>query len=279
MANTYPQFICIGAQKAGTTWLYACLKKHPGVAMPPVKEVHYFDSLSVKSFSKFNTKRFRRAKKRIMKHNEDKNPVPPRMKWLAQQRGKKLDDAWYAKVYEGAPANALRVDITPSYTLLPDEGVEHVLKLCPDAKILLMLRDPVDRSFSQVRMRIAARKLPQDAQTMLKFAQKKNNLKRSRYMDVLERWYARVPPERLKIVFYDDITTRPMELLEEICKFAGLEFKPSYFPESKKVVHEGKKMELPSEVKSYLVQEHLPTIRALAQKFPQAKSWLQKYER
>ncbi|MBK7919375.1 MAG: sulfotransferase [Chloroflexi bacterium] len=38
-----PDFLCIGAQKAGTTWLYQALRQHPQVSMPPIKENHYFD--------------------------------------------------------------------------------------------------------------------------------------------------------------------------------------------------------------------------------------------
>ena len=38
-----PDFLCIGAQKSGTTWLYHNLKQHPQVWLPPVKELHYFD--------------------------------------------------------------------------------------------------------------------------------------------------------------------------------------------------------------------------------------------
>ena len=39
----YPDFLGIGAQKAGTTWLGRNLQAHPEVWMPRVKEVHYFD--------------------------------------------------------------------------------------------------------------------------------------------------------------------------------------------------------------------------------------------
>src|SRR2546423_4071056 len=41
-----PDFLCIGAQKAGTSWLYHQLNSHPDFWMPPVKELRYFDSLS-----------------------------------------------------------------------------------------------------------------------------------------------------------------------------------------------------------------------------------------
>ena len=39
--NDKPDFICLGAPRAGTTWLYECLNEHPGVFLP-LKEVHFF---------------------------------------------------------------------------------------------------------------------------------------------------------------------------------------------------------------------------------------------
>lgn len=41
--GTFPKFIVVGAQRAGTTWLYECLKEHPEVFVPDVKELHFFD--------------------------------------------------------------------------------------------------------------------------------------------------------------------------------------------------------------------------------------------
>src|SRR3984957_2732032 len=44
-ALRFPDFLCIGAQKAGTTWLHKMLGQHPGAWLPPIKEIHYFDRL------------------------------------------------------------------------------------------------------------------------------------------------------------------------------------------------------------------------------------------
>src|SRR5215472_17512260 len=41
-----PDFLCVGAHKGGTTWLYQQLDSHPDFWMPPLKELHYFDQLS-----------------------------------------------------------------------------------------------------------------------------------------------------------------------------------------------------------------------------------------
>src|SRR5436190_21080882 len=45
-ADVQPDFLCVGAQKGGTSWLYQQLAAHPDFWMPPIKELHYFDKLS-----------------------------------------------------------------------------------------------------------------------------------------------------------------------------------------------------------------------------------------
>ncbi len=45
-ADVQPDFLCVGAQKGGTSWLYQQLASHPDFWMPPIKEVRYFDKLS-----------------------------------------------------------------------------------------------------------------------------------------------------------------------------------------------------------------------------------------
>ncbi len=41
-----PDFIGLGAQRAGTTWIHACLYEHPQIYMPLTKEIHFFDYYS-----------------------------------------------------------------------------------------------------------------------------------------------------------------------------------------------------------------------------------------
>ena len=46
IGDARPDFLCVGAQKAGTSWLYRQLELHPDFWMPPMKELHYLDSLN-----------------------------------------------------------------------------------------------------------------------------------------------------------------------------------------------------------------------------------------
>jgi len=272
-----PRLICIGAQKAGTTWLHAMLRSHPSFDMLPTKEIHYFDTLYVKSLKEFNERRFKRAVRRVKKLEKAGEKVPPQARWFAAQHGQTIDDAWYTNLFSNVKKGAIGCDFTPSYSLLPDAGVAHLTKLCPNARILFLLRDPVERSFSQVRMRIEAKEMPRNAQAMMRFAKAGNNIKRSRYVEIIKRFSAQVPKERFKVMFYDDISIRPLHLLEEVCRFVDVPFAAAQFPKASKKIYVGTEMRMPPEVRSYLVSEHLPTIRALAETYPTAKGWLEKY--
>ena len=64
----YPDFIGIGAQKGGTSWLHTNLEKHPQIWLPPMKELHYLDQgpapLTKRLFG--DSKRMRRGRKYLI---------------------------------------------------------------------------------------------------------------------------------------------------------------------------------------------------------------------
>ena len=100
-----PDFICIGAQKAGTTWLYENLNGHPDVWMPPVKEFHYFNRV--------------RANEALlgdwdMPHPDGiynryiKQRFPPSLtniRWLKQYYRYGLSKKWYLSLFDEKPSN------------------------------------------------------------------------------------------------------------------------------------------------------------------------------
>ena len=69
---TLPSFLCIGAQKAGTTWLHAQLRSHPKVWLPPIKELHYFDHKFVKGQKKW-TRSFIKSRTEVRSKSRIKN--------------------------------------------------------------------------------------------------------------------------------------------------------------------------------------------------------------
>lgn len=66
---------------------------------------------------------------------------------------------WYRQAFAPAPRGMLPLDTTPEYSTLPEAGVDEVAAFLPRAKFIYLLRDPVDRAISQLRMNLARRKV------------------------------------------------------------------------------------------------------------------------
>lgn len=141
-----------------------------------------------------------------------------------------MTDDWYGSMFASAPASSLCGEITPAYALLPPEGVDHLLNLSPDVNILFLLRDPIERAWSQIRMH-ARSPMPYPAASLqLETGIDENVLARSRYSVTLRTYRARIDEDRLWIGDYDELREAPASLLASACAFLGLDFDDRHFP-------------------------------------------------
>jgi hypothetical protein len=118
-----PDFLLIGAPKAGTTALHAALKAHPALFLPAVKEPKFF---------------LRDGRR------------PPRQTGPGDAHSAR-EWVWrrdrYEALFAGAPPGALTGESTPLY-LYDRRAHERLRRTVPDAKLVALLRDPVDRAHS-----------------------------------------------------------------------------------------------------------------------------------
>ncbi|HET8606194.1 MAG TPA: sulfotransferase domain-containing protein [Gaiellaceae bacterium] len=197
-----PDFLILGAQKAGTTALYAYLRWHPRIAGPSWKEVSFFD-----------------------RH---------------YARGPR----WY----RGQFPNRLRAhgslvgEASPSYLCHP-AAPERVADLLPDAKLIALLRDPVDRAYSHYQHEVALGREPLSFADALAAEETRlageaermaadpayfshawwdhTYFARGLYAEQLERWYARFPREQLLVVTTEEYAARPGETYARVLDFLG----------------------------------------------------------
>lgn len=127
-----PKFLCVGGAKCGTTSLYEYLKQHPEIFLPAQKELHFF------SYPELS-----------------QNTNGPGMKHVLKDLIK--DKGGYYKQYRTSDKNKVSGDISPSYLIYP-KSIERIKKMLGDPKIIIMLRNPVERVYSQyLHLRRAAR--------------------------------------------------------------------------------------------------------------------------
>ena len=153
-----PEFICIGAQKAGTTWLYARLREHSEFSLPPIKEMHYFDrSRSYPSPSYLAESELLR---RLIKNGHIKHGIKRIFhslksrdlglaNWWMQFHVGNVSDTWYLNLYKLQAG--ITGDITPSYSILNREDVARMHRLNPQIRPIFLMRNPIERAWSHYR--------------------------------------------------------------------------------------------------------------------------------
>jgi hypothetical protein len=275
-----PDFVCIGAQKAGTTWLHANLATHPGVWLPPVKELHHFDELHLDARghrAAAGERRREKARAVLAAAGDDRSAAARAAALLADGSG---SDDWYTRLFALAPADAVCGEITPAYALLPPAGVDHLVSVSPAVRILFLVRDPIDRAWSQIRMRLRAPG-PHDAARFGPLRDLELDprvLMRSRYSETLRVYRTRVPEARLWIGDHDLLGSDPEALLRSACRFLGVGYAPELFPHLAERRHEGAAATIEPRVYERLKAALEPEYEALAGALPeQAARWRERH--
>ena len=276
-----PDFLCIGAQKAGTTWLHGNLITHPELWLPPYKEVHFFDA-SVRHPSplsrKFYDGRWRRQLRRRVRERWEARSlegVGADLNYFFRHR----DLAWYERVFRPG-AGRLCGEVTPAYSKLDADEVARIAELMPDARILFLMRDPIDRAWSSARMSSDRRGLDLGDEARWKGHLETQRHRRGDYVRTLRHW-RRHWGERLFVGFFEDIERRPEALLLDVYRFLGVRADEALLPTTlRKRFNASTAVELPAEVERFLAELYVDDLEVLAAEFgAPASHWLERARR
>lgn len=272
----FPDFLGIGAQKAGTTWLHENLRRHPAIWMPPIKELQYFNDLYIPGHRQWTAEHRRTHASRALRWYIR---AVPEEKWDYRWISRTADiidgvlcDEWYGRIFTFAASDQACGEFTPEYSLLPPAGIEHVLRLSPEAKIILSLRDPIERNWSHIRM--MAQRTAVGAADLLRFAAFADVIARSDYPAIIDRWGRLLPQKQLLVTFMDDIEVRPEGVMREVCAYLDVEFDKKFFPSLAKKIHVGESIDIPPDVHKFLKEQLEPIYEKLVHLYPEiAKRW------
>ena len=279
----YPDFLIIGAQKAGTTWLQRNLQTHPDVWMPPEKELHYFDEKArlgggLVQRLRGDTpadRRWRRQARSRLKLSQRYGSFQDVL-WDLRYFFGKPSDAWYASLFEPGRGK-ITGETTPDYSILDKEAVAHVHGLMPDAKIVLMMRSPLERPWSAMDMglRIAGRSWDtlEDEKVYRRFDRGRTRLM-TNYFRTLQNWNAFYPEDRIFVGFLEDVHFFPEELLRRLYAFLGADTAAEHRVITRKI-HSGFQDTMPAKFAHYLAGSYHENLKNLAKHFGgYASFWL-----
>lgn len=259
---------CIGAQKAGTSWLYTVLAGHPECHLP-VKEVHYFDTVvdaqrAEAVFKRRNGKAekvlARAAAKKGQKSPERLTALTGHMALLQRSASNTGDDEEYLTFLQNGSGDKKVIgDITPAYATLTRVEFARMAQLSTNPRFLFLMRDPIDRLWSEVRMsaqktekRLGIGKDKGSDDEYLRRCLKRLDAAiangplagadRSNYMLTLEELEAAVPASQVMTVFFEDMFEQAS--IDKMCGFLGIAPIPA---EVETVKFPGRKVSFPQE--------------------------------
>ena len=276
---------CAGAVKAGTTWLYEYLREHPETYLRTIKETQYFDRLEARSLQG----RVKRLDKEIAAFEAELETG--RAKWPAWVLRQIGDRAEYRKVLTSAPtptkaylryltagAEGKRLvgEMTPEYGLLPVETMREVSAVMPDVRWIFVMRDPVSRLWSHVRMLVRRTKPAAEAfagACAVKFdevlAGKSEDVTvRGDYAGIYGRLSQAMAADKRLAIFYEQMMTP--QGVARVTDFLGLTYHPAPLD---KMVHEGVEVEMPESLRERARDWLRPQYAFVAQTFGLPPEW------
>lgn len=205
-----PDFLIIGAPKAGSTALHDALAGHPQLWASPIKEPKYFLT---------DGTRPARAQHR------GPGDAHSAREWIWRREH-------YEQLLADAPSATLRFESTPFY-LWQRASHARIARALPEAKLIAVIRDPLDRAFSnwthlradglEPEPNFLAACWAEPARVARGWAPFWRYLELGRYGEQLQHLFRYVDPARVRVIRYRRLIEQPARTLDELCTFLGVD--------------------------------------------------------
>lgn len=214
--SRFPDFLIVGPQRTGTTWLHAHLRFHPQIFLSEPKEIFFFSRLKTPEHPGFQSAdldwylRFFRD---------------PAWRWTA----KTAVSLWrYRQIYRPL----VRGEATASYAAMDRDVIAEVTALNPEVKVIMMIRDPVERAWSHAKkdlVRKSGRRVEDVPPAEFEaFFRDEYQLRCARAVENYDNWAAHVKPGHLYLGRFTDVEERPEEMLLDVMRFLGVRAERRY---------------------------------------------------
>jgi hypothetical protein len=237
-------FLCIGAQKACTTWLSRVLKsdKNNRIFIPYIKESFYLNLMEGQndfyptpdhtinqyvytSFREITEQEIRAATAQSWGEDGITQTQAEYICYLCKSLSfywTGLDADWYGHLFSPARADQLRGELTPDYSFLGRGMISSVWAAKPDMKVILLTRNPVSRDLSQLRMQLLPRIPDPSDEKCIQFLSQPHVRERSNYGAIVQRWTEVLGERCMLTLDAQQIATEPRLAIDRIARFLNV---------------------------------------------------------
>jgi hypothetical protein len=204
---TLPNFLVIGASKSGTTSLYYYLQQHPDIYMSPVKEPKFF----------------------ALEGQEVYFRGPGIQRRVTRGLTTSIEE--YRALFEGAEGEKAVGEASTLYLYSP-RAPGRIKHHVPEARLIALLRNPVERAYSAYTQQVRAGREPLSFGSALREEEDRiqdgwyhvyHYKNRGLYYRQLKRYYETFGEERIKVYFYEDLSEDPVGVSQDIFRFLGVD--------------------------------------------------------
>ncbi len=262
-------FVCIGAQKAGTTWLGRVLAAHPDIFVTPVKEIHYFDhlrGLTEHLSDRKRASRYRKFHQRMWTQWHRFSAFREQWPWYRDYMRSPIDDAWYADLFRHRGNRRMAGELTPEYAIIGRDGFEHIRRLAPDARVIFIMRHPVTQTWSQVLHHCRANGLDAGRLShddLVALVERPRFHEIANYGATLDDLMSVFPAKQCSLLFYEDMHHDRTAAIAAVSDFIGVAEVPGLLPDLGRRFNRSQDATLPDAFADHLAQLHRKTADAV----------------
>ena len=289
-----PDFLGIGAQKAGTTWLASNLGKHPDIWIPPLTATHYFNERELNPGVEFpdlfdrtlpyGSTRFFRVTELLRDRWPEVMADGELAKWYLKWLFQKRTDEWYFSLFDFPHHARMAGEITPSYSLLSEQTIAAIKSMNPEMKIIFSIRNPIYRCWSHVAMEfnqfrpVSLCQAPE--KEIVNFIKTENVIGRNDYVGIAGKWKKVFDDNHFFMFFFEQIARDPDALMRDICRFLEVASFPSDLcGDFGDKINVGSYTDFPLKYKKLIAELTIDKIRGCAEAFGgDAVSWRKEAE-
>ncbi|MEI6035385.1 MAG: sulfotransferase [Verrucomicrobiae bacterium] len=212
--RNFPDFLILGPQRTGTTWLFFNLHLHPEILLHRMKETYFFSTLGKPEhphfrypcledyLGSFDERFWERLKKHYICLRKSLSVYRPK----------------------------IHGEATASYALLPEEVIAEIVACKPGIKGIIMLRDPVERAWSHAKKTLVrGSSEPVGFEKFREYFESTGQRQRADYPSMIAAWKRHLAPVHLYLGRYDRIVSAPSPFLEDVERFLGVTTKALFF--------------------------------------------------
>ncbi len=262
----------IGAAKCATSWIYTYLQALPEIAATPLKELHFFSSGEPSRITgEMDLFAFKRLMFHIKQDGDVVENVRSRSAFQASVDRIKMiyDDneyfAHFARLCR--PETKTLCEITPAYSIIGQGGFERMNEFFASQemslKVMFIMRDPVDRFWSQLRFFEQNEPDRDVLHSWPELIEEPDIVQRADYRRTIGALESVFPREDILYLFYEEISCEAS--LKRLCEFVDVGYAP---PDSSRVINETQlKTALPDVVRNRLLDVLAPQYAFCRQHF------------